>query len=120
LIRSIQTLTKNEESHYEQSAMGRRKLDQVYGDLASVQVAASQFTPALKSFLHTGHWVDTAYVAERLISTEELLTLARRETPPIPDESTLSRRIQRGRPSAAFCPPGLVWGAEEKQEDLFR
>jgi hypothetical protein len=47
------------------------------GDCAVSQVARNDFAGALQTFLRTDYWHDTAYVAERLLSVEELLTLSR-------------------------------------------
>lgn len=47
------------------------------GDCAVAQVARNDFAGALQTFLRTDYWHDTAYVAERLLSAEELLSLSR-------------------------------------------
>jgi len=47
------------------------------GDCAVAQVARNDFAGALQTFLRTDYWHDTAYVAERLLSVEELLSLSR-------------------------------------------
>lgn len=46
-------------------------------DCAVAQVAQNDFAGALQTFLRTDYWRDAAYVAERLLSVEELLALSR-------------------------------------------
>lgn len=64
---------------------GRSRADQAKGDLAVVQIAQSRYLDALKTLLESEHWYDAAFVAERLLSPEEVLTLARRVAPALPD-----------------------------------
>ncbi len=46
-------------------------------DCGVAQVARNDFAGALQTFLRTDYWRDAAYIAERLLSVEELLTLSR-------------------------------------------
>ena len=46
-------------------------------DCGVAQVARNDFAGALQTFLRTDYWSDASYIAERLLSAEELLTLAR-------------------------------------------
>ncbi len=46
-------------------------------DCGVAQVARNDFAGALQTFLRTDYWRDTAYIAERLLSVEELLALTR-------------------------------------------
>ena len=46
-------------------------------DCGVAQVARNDFAGALQTFLRTDYWLDAAYIAERLLSVEELLTLSR-------------------------------------------
>ncbi len=46
-------------------------------DCAVAQLARNDFAGALQTFLRTDYWRDTAYIAERLLSVEELLSLSR-------------------------------------------
>ncbi len=46
-------------------------------DLGVAQVANNDFAGALQTFLKTDFWRDSAFVAERLLSAEELLALSR-------------------------------------------
>jgi hypothetical protein len=47
------------------------------GDLGVVQLSRNDFAGALQTFLRTEYWRDAAYIAERLLSVEELLSLSR-------------------------------------------
>lgn len=46
-------------------------------DCGVAQVARNDFAGALQTFLRSDYWIDAAYIAERLLSVEELLTLSR-------------------------------------------
>lgn len=46
-------------------------------DCGVAQVARDDFAGALQTFLRTDYWLDAAYIAERLLSVEELLSLSR-------------------------------------------
>ncbi|MFZ2276874.1 MAG: hypothetical protein WAW39_03705 [Prosthecobacter sp.] len=47
-------------------------------DCGVAQVARNDFAGALQTFLRTDYWSDAAYIAERLLSVEELLALSHR------------------------------------------
>jgi hypothetical protein len=53
----------------------------VLASLGAIQVANNHFTDALHAFERSDYWMDTAYVAERLVSVEELLIYARKQFP---------------------------------------
>ncbi|RBP39609.1 hypothetical protein DES53_10936 [Roseimicrobium gellanilyticum] len=53
---------------------------QFLADAATAKLAAGQFIPAMQGYLDAGSWRDAAYIAERLLSREELLTYVRRHT----------------------------------------
>lgn len=46
--------------------------ERMAADHAIVAIGAGEFRTALDAFLRGGHWVDAAYVAERLLTTDEL------------------------------------------------
>lgn len=46
-------------------------------DCGVAQVARNDFAGALRTFLRSDYWNDSAYIAERLLSVEELLSLSR-------------------------------------------
>ena len=102
---------------------------------AIAAIGASEFRTALDAFLRGGHWVDAAYVAERLLSIGELQeSVSRRpwqdawaeehppdswsDNPATPDQQTarlrwlLARRLARAgrcREARPFFPP--MWRA---------
>lgn len=52
------------------------------GEQGAAQLAKSDYTGAVSSLLYGGYWSDAAYVAERVLSTEELRTWVDRAWPP--------------------------------------
>ncbi len=73
-------LESAEQSHpepptLEQYTLARRH--KLLADCAVVQLARDDFAGALGTLLRTDYWRDAAYVAEYLLSSEELLALAR-------------------------------------------
>ncbi len=55
------------------------------GDLGTVHLARAEFIQALNAFLAADLWEDAAYVAERCLTTKELLDYVR-ANPPKPDD----------------------------------
>lgn len=55
---------------------------QLGGVRAVLALQRSQFTEALRLFLQAGHWADSSYVAERVLTLDELTAFARAETKP--------------------------------------
>ena len=53
---------------------------QFQADAATARLAHGQFIPAMQGYMDAGSWRDAAYVAERVLSREELLTYVRRHT----------------------------------------
>lgn len=53
---------------------------QFQADAATANLASGKFVPAMQGYLDAGSWRDAAYIAERLLSREELLTYVRRHT----------------------------------------
>jgi hypothetical protein len=49
------------------------------GELGAVRLSRRQFVEALDALLRAGYWVDAAYVAERVLTLEELKTYVDRE-----------------------------------------
>ena len=47
---------------------------QAMGELGVLHLARREYTEALDALLRSGYWMDAAYVAERVLSTEELKT----------------------------------------------
>lgn len=59
------------------------------GELAVLLLGQAEFTDALRLFLLAGLWPDSAYVAERVLTTEELLAFVKSD---IPVEATTRHR----------------------------
>lgn len=54
---------------------------QVLGELGALRLARREFTEALDCLLRAGFWMDAAYVAERVLTIEELKTYVDRHWP---------------------------------------
>lgn len=55
---------------------------QADAELGRARLALGDFPGALAAWLRGGHWQDAAYVAERLLTTEELMAFISQHTPP--------------------------------------
>jgi hypothetical protein len=55
---------------------------QALAELGTVRLARREFTEALDALLRSGYWMDAAYVAERVLTADELKTYVDREWPP--------------------------------------
>lgn len=53
---------------------------QLSGVRGALALQRAQYTEALRLFLLVGHWPDAAYIAERVLSLDELIKFARAET----------------------------------------
>ena len=51
---------------------------QIYADEGIAKLARGEFSRAMDSLLHSGLWLDAAYVAEHVMTCDELLSYARR------------------------------------------
>ena len=58
----------------------------VLGEWGVFQVARREYTEALDALLRAGYWVDAAYVAERVLSVEELQSYVDRNWPAVAEE----------------------------------
>lgn len=81
-------------------------LPQLQGELAQLRLARRDYTDALRLLLRGHYWEDAAYVAERVLSTDELLDFVAAETDLAKAEprlqSLLARRLVRaGRTTEA-------------------
>jgi len=52
------------------------------GDLGQLHLTRGDFIQSLDTFLKGGHWVDTAFVAERVLTTDELKGYVDKQCPP--------------------------------------
>ena len=59
--------------------------EQVLGELGVLRLSRREFTPALDALLNAGFWEDAAYVAERVLTTDELKDYVDRFWPLIPE-----------------------------------
>ena len=57
---------------------------ELHGELAVFQVARRQYAEALAALLESGYWMDAAYVAERVLTLDELKAFVDRNYPPAP------------------------------------
>ena len=48
---------------------------QVRGELGAIQLARREYAEALDALMHSGYWMDAAYVAERVLTGDELKRL---------------------------------------------
>lgn len=70
--------------------------DAAQGDLAMMQMAAGKFADAVRTFLAGNHWQDAAWVAERLMTVDELKTLVDRDCPWDAGQEALSASVEVG------------------------
>ncbi|MHA3772253.1 hypothetical protein ACXR0O_12030 [Verrucomicrobiota bacterium sgz303538] len=59
--------------------------DLAYADLGLLRLARTEFTGALKTLLAANHWQDAAYIAERVLTIEELRTFLKAEYAAVPE-----------------------------------
>lgn len=88
-------------------------------DYGVAQVARNDFAGALQTFLRTDYWQDAAYIAERLLSVEELLALSRSGRLPrleklqVPDDAVPGGPLRVSRLEAKYYGS---WSAENPPE----
>jgi hypothetical protein len=63
------------------------------GELGAVRLARKEYAPALDALLRSGYWVDAAYVAERVLSLDELKAYVDREWPRASGTPALSNDV---------------------------
>jgi len=56
---------------------------QVFGELGVLHLARREYTEALDALLRSGYWMDAAYVAERVLTTDELKVYVDRNWPAV-------------------------------------
>jgi hypothetical protein len=69
---------------------------QILGELGALRLARREFAQALDLLLRSGFWVDAAYVAERVLTVDELKELVDRNWPAVADESPLGEQVYWG------------------------
>ncbi len=83
---------------------------QMLGELGALRLARREFVMALDALLRSGFWMDAAYVAERVLSMDELKTYVDRNWPALPSRSVKDgedANTGRYRPSADDMSPEL-------------
>ena len=86
-------------------AVGR----QTVGELGVLHLARREYAEALDALLRSGYWMDAAYVAERVLTTEELKAYVDRNWPPLPpaDQTKEIREIHDGEWGIANLREGI-------------
>jgi hypothetical protein len=84
---------------------------QVWGELGVLRLSRGEFTQALDALLRSGYWEDTAYVAERVLTVDELKAYVDREWPAVGNQSGESStnapaRVEPERPLTPSLSPG--------------
>jgi hypothetical protein len=70
---------------------------QVLGELGVLRLARREYVQALDALLNAGFWMDAAYVAERVLTAEELKTYVDRYWPPVPPEQVAEENEKYGQ-----------------------
>jgi hypothetical protein len=78
---------------------------QVQGELGVIRLARREYVQALDSLLNGGFWMDAAYVAERVLSLEELKSYVDRFWPAVPAEQIAQEQERWG--DSGVCPARL-------------
>ena len=78
---------------------------QVLGELGVLRLARREYVQALDALLNAGFWMDAAYVAERVLTTDELKTYVDRYWPPVPPEQVAEENEKYG---ASEISPALL------------
>jgi tetratricopeptide (TPR) repeat protein len=76
---------------------------QVHGELGVLRLARGEYAQALDSLLNAGFWMDAAYVAERVLTLEELQAYVDRFWPPATPDQTAEQQQSIGE----VCPTRL-------------
>ena len=80
-------------SYYDGISAGR----QVLGELGVFRLARREYTQALDALLNAGFWMDAAYVAERVLTADELKTYVDGYWPPVPPEQVAEENEKYGQ-----------------------
>lgn len=78
---------------------------QVHGELGVLRLARGEYSQALDSLLNAGFWMDAAYVAERVLTLEELQAYVDRFWPPATAEQVADEQARLG--GTEICPTTL-------------
>jgi tetratricopeptide (TPR) repeat protein len=69
---------------------------QVLGELGVFRLARREYVQSLDALLNAGFWMDAAYVAERVLTADELKTYVDRYWPPAPPEQVAEENEKYG------------------------
>ncbi|MGO8929126.1 MAG: LysM peptidoglycan-binding domain-containing protein [Limisphaerales bacterium] len=69
---------------------------QVLGELGALRLARREYVQSLDALLNAGFWMDAAYVAERVLTADELKTYVDRYWPPVPPEQAAEEKEEYG------------------------
>jgi tetratricopeptide (TPR) repeat protein len=69
---------------------------QVLGELGVLRLARREYVQALDALLNAGFWMDAAYVAERVLTADELKTYVDRYWPPVSPEQLADENEKYG------------------------
>jgi LysM repeat protein len=69
---------------------------QVLGELGVLRLARREYAQALDALLNAGFWMDAAYVAERVLTADELKTYVDHYWPPAPPEQVAEEQEKYG------------------------
>jgi hypothetical protein len=69
---------------------------QVLGELGALRLARREYVQSLDALLNAGFWMDAAYVAERVLTADELKTYVDRYWPPVPPEQAAEEKAEYG------------------------
>jgi len=70
---------------------------QVLGELGVLRLARREYVQALDALLNAGFWMDAAYVAERVLTADDLKTYVDRYWPPVPPEQVADENEKYGQ-----------------------
>jgi tetratricopeptide (TPR) repeat protein len=70
---------------------------QVLGELGVLRLARREYVQSLDALLNAGFWMDAAYVAERVLTADELKTYVDGYWPPVPPEQVAEENEKYGQ-----------------------
>jgi hypothetical protein len=81
----------------------------VLGELGVLRLARREYTEALDALLRSGYWTDAAYVAERVLTANELKAYVERDWPTVPsDDREATAATEHNEPWDDKSPPRRV------------
>jgi LysM repeat protein len=77
----------------------------VLGEMGTLHLARNEYVEALDALLNAGFWMDAAYVAERVLTTDELKEYVDRSWPAVPAQQVAEEQARFGE---SPCSPALL------------